>query len=335
MRFSQEGRALGTAVAVAMAVAVWLWGPATRAQEIVLRSADTHADGYPTVEAVEHMAELVHERTDGRILIQVFPGRQLGEERDTIEQTIIGAIDLNRVNLAPLNNIVPETAVPGLPFLFRSIEHMRAVVDGPIGDEILAAMEPHGMIGLAFYDSGARSFYNTVRPIRAPDDMEGLRIRVQNSDLFVAMVEALGANATPMEFGQVYDAIRTGVIDGAENNWPSYESTRHFEVAQHYTLDQHSMSPEVLVASKTSWERLAPEDREIIRQAARESVPVMRALWDERVASAQATVTAAGNEIIEDVDKEPFIEAMQPVYDRFVTDATLRDLVERIRAVEG
>ena len=299
----------------------------------VFKAADTHAADYPTVVAVEHMGKLLSDWTGGRLSIQTFPGRQLGEEKDTIQQTIIGAIDINRVNLAPLNNVVPETAIPSLPYIFRSIDHMHRVMDGQIGQEILASFEPHGLIGLAFYDSGARSFYNTQRPIRSPEDLAGLRIRVQNSDLFVGMVEALGANATPMEFGQVYDALRSGVIDGAENNWPSYESTRHFEVAGHYTLDQHSMSPEVLVMSKASWDRLSEADQALVAKAAALSVPVMRASWNERVEASRAAVIANGNEIVEEVDKQPFIDAMAPVYEQFVTTPELQDLVDRIQAL--
>lgn len=314
----------------AAALAVSLASPAAAQQ---FRAADTHADGYPTVEAVEHMGELLSSWTNGRMGIQMFPGRQLGEERDTIEQTIAGVIDINRVNLAPLNGIVPETAIPALPFIFRSTEHMRTVMDGEIGQEIMAAMEEHGLVGLAYYDSGARSFYNSVRPITSPADMEGLRIRVQNSDLFVATMEALGANATPMEFGQVYEALANGVIDGAENNWPSYESTRHFEVANYYTLNQHSLSPEVLVMSKVTWDGLSASDQQLVRKAAALSVPFMRELWDARVEASRAIVEANGNEIIYEVDKQPFIDAMAPVYERFAGTPELSDLVERIQAV--
>ncbi len=319
---------LATAAAVSVAVAL---GGTAKAADISLRAADTHSDGYPTVEAVKHMGQLLSEWTSGRIEVKMFPGRQLGEEKDTIEQTIAGAIDLNRVNLAPLNGIIPETAIPSLPYMFRSIEHMHRVMDGEIGAEILAAMEKHGMVGLAFYDSGARSFYNTKRPINSPADMKGLKIRVQNSDLFVSMMEALGANATPMEFGQVYEALKTGVIDGAENNWPSYESTRHFEVAKHYTLDQHSMSPEVLVMSKKSWDKLSDGDKALVRKAAAMSVPVMRDLWNKRVEASKKKVMAAGNEVIEQVDKQPFIDAMKPVYAKFASTPELKSLVERIQ----
>jgi tripartite ATP-independent transporter DctP family solute receptor len=299
--------------------------------QVTLRSADTHPDGYPTVEAVRHMSKLLEERTNGRLKIQVFHSRQLGEEKETIEQTRFGVIDMNRINMAPLNNLVPATQVPALPFIFRSVAHMRQVMDGPIGEEILQALEPHGMIGLAFYDSGARSFYNSKRAINTPADMKGLKIRVQQSDLFVGLVNALGANATPMAFGEVYSALQTGVIDGAENNWPSFESTRHFEVAKFYSQTEHSLSPEVLVMSKRSWDKLSKEDQTLVRAAARESVAKMRELWDAAEKSAEAKVKAGGAQI-NSVEKQPFIDAMKPVYDRFVTDPKLKDMVSRIQA---
>ena len=319
--------------AASMLIIAALCGPLA-AQEIVLKAADTHADGYPTVEAVEHVGKLLSDWTNGRIQVKMFAGRQLGEEKDTIEQTIAGAIELNRVNLAPLNGIIPETAIPALPYIFRSIDHMHKVMDGEIGADILAAMEKHGLVGLAFYDSGARSFYNSKRPINSPADMKGMKIRVQNSDLFVATMEALGANATPMEFGQVYEALKTGVIDGAENNWPSYESTRHFEVANHYTLDQHSLSPEVLVISKIAWDKLSATDKQLVRKAAALSVPVMRELWNARVVSSKEKVIANGNMVIDSVDKQPFIDAMKPVYERFAGTDALQALVTRIQDVE-
>ncbi|PID75994.1 MAG: C4-dicarboxylate ABC transporter [Deltaproteobacteria bacterium] len=304
------------------------------AKTMVFRSADNHDKDYPTVQAVMHMSKVLEEMSGGRMKIKVFSGGQLGEEKDTIEQTIAGAIDLNRINMAPLNGFIPETAIPSLPYLFRSTEHMYKVMDGEIGREILDAMIPHGLVGLAYYDSGVRSFYNSKHPIKTPADLKGMKIRVQNSDLFVATMEALGANATPMEFGQVYEALKTGVIDGAENNWPSYESTRHFEVAKYYSLDQHSISPEVLVMSKKTWDKLSPEDQQMIRKAATESVAVMRDLWNKRVTKSREIVLANGNEVVEEVDKQPFIDAMGPVYERFVSTPELKDLVKRIQAVE-
>ena len=303
------------------------------ADTIVLKSADIHPDGYPTVVAVEYMGELLKERSGGRISIDVLNAAQLGQEKDTIEQTRFGVIDMNRINLAPLNNLIPETSVPALPFIFKSTEHMRETMDGPIGEEILAAFEPHGLIGLAFYDSGARSFYNSKKPIVTVEDMKGMKIRVQQSDMFVGMVNGLGANATPMSFGEVYSGLQTGVIDGAENNWPSYESTKHFEVAPYYSLSQHSMAPEALVMSKIAWDKLTPEDQALVKQAAKDSVAKMRELWDAREAESRKMVEAGGAKVNE-VNKEEFIAAMQPFYASFVTDPKLKDLVARIQAGE-
>lgn len=324
-----------TARMLCLAAALALSSVATTAsaQQITLRSADIHPDGYPTVEAVIYMGKLVSERTNGRIGVKVFNNASLGSEKDTIEQTRFGVIDMNRVNTAPFNNLVPQTQVLGLPFLFRSVDHMHKTIDGPIGDEILAAFEPHGLVGLAFYDSGARSFYTTRKPIRSIADLKGMKIRVQQSDLWIAMMQAFGANATPMPFGEVYSSLETGVVDGAENNWPSYESSRHFEVAKNYTLTDHSLAPEALVISKISWDKLSPEDQKIVRAAAKESVVKMRELWSAREKASEAKVRAAGTNVIT-VDKQPFIDAMKPVYDKFITDPKMKDLVTRIQAVQ-
>lgn len=304
------------------------------AADTILRSSDTHPDGYPTVEAVKYMGQLLEERTGGRLGIEVFHSAQLGQEKDTIEQTQFGVIDMNRVSLGPFNNIIEETQIPSLPYIFRSVDHMHKVMDGPVGDEILAAFADHDLIGLAFYDGGSRSFYNSQKPIKSMDDLSGMKFRVMQSDLFVDMVGALGANATPMPYGEVYSSIQTGVIDGAENNWPSFESSGHYEVAKYYTLDQHLIVPEVLVMSKKSWEALSEEDQKIVRQAARDSVPHMRKLWAEREAASEAKVRESGVEIITDIDKTPFIDAMKPVYAKYVTSDKLKDMVARIQATE-
>lgn len=319
---------LGLAIGLAMGTAM-----TATAQEVTLRSADIHPDGYPTVEAVKYMGELVSQRTNGRIKIQVMNNSVLGSEKDTIEQTRFGVIDLNRVNTAPFNNLVKETVVLGLPFLFRSTEHMHKVVDGPIGDEILKAFEPNGLVGLAFYDSGARNFYTTKKPIEKLADLKGMKIRVQQSDLWIAMMQAFGANPTPMPFGEVYSSLETGVVDGAENNWPSYESSRHFEVAKNYSLTEHSLTPEVLVMSKMSWDKLKPEDQKIVREAAKESVGKMRELWQAREKASEEKVRASGVKVIT-VSKEEFANAMKPVYDKFVTDPKMKDLVAKIQAVK-
>jgi tripartite ATP-independent transporter DctP family solute receptor len=295
------------------------------------RSAEIHPADYPTTKAVEYMGQLLKERSGGKLGVKVFPNGALGQERDTIEQLKIGGLDMMRINVAPLNNIVPETIVPALPFIFRSEEHMHTVLDGPIGDEILAAMESQGMIGLAFYDSGARSMYAT-KPIKTLADIQHSKVRVQQSDLFVAMIEALGANPTPMPYGEVYTALKTGIIDAAENNYPSYESSRHFEAAPFYSLTEHSMAPEVLVFSKPIWDRLKPEDQAMIRQAAKDSVPEMRKLWDEREAKSRQTVEAGGAKIGQIEDKQAWTDAMKPVYDKFASTPELQSLVQRIQA---
>ena len=303
--------------------------------ERALNSADAHAADYPTVQGVQAMADIVAERSGGRLSMKIFAGGQLGSERDTLELTVFGALDLNRVNLAPLNSIASETVVPALPFLFNSIDHMRRSLDGAPGQTILDSLEPHGLIGLCFYDSGARSFYNTRGPIMEPSDLQGLKIRVPNSDVYVSMVAALGANATPMSFGEVYQGLVQGVIDGAENNWPSYEATRHFEAARYYSLSRHVMAPEALVMSKRSCDRLSPDDQDLFRQAARESVPVMRALWDARVDASRQRVLDAGIQANEIPDIGAFSERMGDVWNRYVTSDVQRRLVEDIRNMGG
>ncbi|CAN7625246.1 TRAP transporter substrate-binding protein [Pararhizobium sp. LjRoot255] len=323
---------MNIAKSLCLALGLTLGAGTLHAQEITLRSADIHPDGYPTVDAVKYMGELVSQRTNGRIKIEVTNNAALGTEKDTIEQTRFGVIDMNRVNAAPFNNLVPQTVVLGLPFLFRSTEHMHKTVDGPIGDEVLAAFEPHGLVGLAFYDSGARSFYSTKKPIQKLDDLKGMKVRVQQSDLWIAMMDAFGANATPMPFGEVYSSLETGVVDAAENNWPSYESSRHFEVAKNYTLTEHSLNPEILVISKMSWDKLSADDQKVLKDAAKESVTKMRELWTAREKTSEEKIRAAGVNVIT-VDKAEFSAAMKPVYDRFVTDPQMKDLLERIRAI--
>ena len=296
-------------------------------------STDTHPEEYPTVQAVKEMGRLLSARTDGRLGVKIYAGGQLGSEQDTLEITVFGGLDMNRVNLAPLNSIEPLTSIPALPFLFQSNDHMRRALDGPIGDEILASLEPHGLIGLCFYDSGDRNFYNTRRPIRTPADMRGLKIRVPSSDLYVSMIRALGADATPMSIAEVYQALVQGVIDGAENNWPSYDSGRHFEAAKYYSLTQHVIAPEVLVMSKSRWDKLDEADRALVRQTAKESVPYMRGLWDQRVEDSRARLIASGIEVNEIEDKAAFAAAMRPVWDRYIVSEKAQRLVSQIEAM--
>lgn len=317
--------------------ALWAGGGAepdsASGEAIVLRLAETHVEDYPTTQANYHFAELVSERSDGRIQIQVFAGAQLGEERAVIEQVQFGAIDLTRVSVSPLAAFSPSLDALQMPYLYRDKDHMWQVLLGPIGDQMLASVEDAGFVGLAWYDSGARSFYNSVRPIESVADLQGLRIRVQESQLMVGLVEALGAVATPMPFGEVYSALQTGVIEGAENNWPSYFSTSHYEVANYYTLDQHTRVPEILIASTIAMERLSESDQALIRQAARDSIQFQRDAWDAFVAESEREIRAAGN-VITELSPAAYAEfqaAMQPLYDAL--DPEVAAVVEQIRAV--
>ena len=302
-------------------------------EPIIMRLAETHVQDYPTTRGNYYFAELVEERTDGRIQIEVYHSSQLGEERDVIEQVQFGAIDFTRVSISPLSAFSPQLDALQMPYLYRDSDHMWNVLKGEIGDEFLESLEPADFVGLAWYDSGSRSFYNSVREVTSVADMEGLKFRVQQSDLMVGLVEALGAVATPMPFGEVYSALQTGVIDGAENNWPSYYSTSHYEVAQYYTLDRHTRVPEILIASKIVMDRLSEEDQEIIEQAARDSIDYQIQQWADFVEVSEEEIRAAGNVITELSASayEEFQEAMQPLYDALSPD--LQDVVARIRAV--
>ena len=318
---------------LAAAAAVTALMTASAMAQTVLRSSDTHPDGYPTVDAVKYFGELVKERTQGRYSVEVYHSAQLGQEADTIEQVRSGVIDLNRVSMAPWNSLVPLTMIPSLPYLFTSPDHARKVMASEIGDEIAKGFDAHGVVVLAFYDGGARSFYNSKKPINTVADLAGLKFRVIQSDVFVDMVAALGATATPMPYGEVYSSIETGVIDGAENNFPSYESAKHFEVAKNYSLDEHTIVPEVFVMSKTAWDKLTPEDQAIFKQAGKESMEKQWELWDARVAQSRKLVEDAGSQITTP-EKQAFIDAMKPVYDKYVNTPELKDLVARIQAVK-
>src|SRR3954466_328631 len=264
---------------VAIVTALSLAAASTLAVAREFRAADTQAEDYPTVQALRLMGSMIAERSGGRDQIRVFHSRQLGEEKETIEQTRVGAIDLNRTNGALIGTMVPAMNVLAMPFLFRSVEHLQKVLDGPIGAEILGSFEPYGFVGLAFYDSGARSIYNSVRPVTSMADLKGLRIRVQQSEQMSAMIRSLGADPVERPYGQVLTGLATNLINGAENNWPSFVTTDHYKHAGFYTLTEHTMSPEVLVMSKKAWSDLPAEDRGIIREAAQRSSRFMREKW--------------------------------------------------------
>ena len=318
----------------AIVVALFLTALSTGAVAREFRAADTQSEDYPTVQALRYMGRLIAERSAGRHQIRVFHSRQLGEEKETIEQTRAGAIDLNRTNVALIGTFVPAMNVLAMPFLFRSVEHLQKVLDGPIGNEILNSFEPYGFVGLTFYDSGARSIYNSVRPVRSIADIKGLRIRVQQSELMSDMIRALGAEPVELPYGQVLTGLATKLIDGAENNWPSFVTTDHYKYAGYYTLTEHTMSPEVLVMSQKAWESLSAEDRTIFRDAAIQSSHFMRAKWKDLEEQSRKQAKAAGVTIVTDFDRKPFEAAMAGIYAKAQRDPAAAELIERIRKVE-
>lgn len=294
------------------------------------RSADVHnSDDYPTVVAVKRMGELLSAKTGGQHKVKVFNKGALGSEKETIDQLKIGALDMARVNISPMNAICPKTVVPTLPFLFRDTAHLRQVLDGPVGQEILASCEGQGFVGLAFYDSGARSIY-AKKAVKTLADAKGLKLRVPQSDLWVAMAAAMGANATPMPIGEVYTGLKTNLIDAAENNIPSFEGFRHFEAVKVYSRTEHSMAPEMLLMSKRVWDKLKPAEQAAVKAAAQESVAVQRQKWDEQEAKSLAAVQAGGAQVVA-VDKASFQAAMAPVYAKFVNTPDLQRLVKAIQ----
>jgi len=290
--------------------------PAAEAKPVILRLAETHAKDYPTTKGDYKFAELVKERSKGRIQIEVYPGSQLGQEKAVIEQVQFGAIDFTRVSISPLAAFAPLMNALQMPFLYRNVDHMWKVLNGPIGQELLASLDSANFVGLGWFESGSRSFYNSKRPVSKPEDLQGLKIRVQESELMVGLVNAFGAVATPMPFGEVYSALQTGVIDGAENNWPSYFSTSHFEVAKFYTLNEHTRVPEIIIGSKISMSKLSAADQAIIKQAAKDAVDYPRAEWAAYEKVAEDKIRAAGNTIIKIDDKAPWQARMQPLYAR-------------------
>lgn len=298
----------------------------------VFNAVDVHPGDYPTVAAVKWMGEELGRLTDGRLSLRQFPAGQLGNEDDSIGLTRFRAVDMCRVAVAALNNAFPETRLLALPYVFRSVEHVRAVVDGEIGTQLLNVFEHRGLVGLAYYDAAPRCIYNVRHPVTEPGQLRGLKLRAPMSDIFIDTLTAMGANATPLTFGAVFSSLQTHLIDGAENNWPSYQSSRQFEVARYWSQTEHSFSPDALLMSKASFDALTPADRELVRDVARRSVQVMRADWDQREAKARETVLAAGTQVSE-VDKAAFAATTRPVLEKYLKPAPLRALYERIAAV--
>ena len=299
------------------------------AQQIVLRAADNQPPDYPTVRGLEAMAAALEHLSGGRITMEIFSGGQLGDERSTIEQVQLGVLDVVRTSTTPVGEFYTPVGVFSMPFIFRSEEHFWRVLQGPIGFEVLEGLRAAGLLGLAYYDSGSRNFYTSNTPIRSVADLQGLRIRTQQSQVVLDMMEALGADGVPMAFAEVYSALQTGVIDGAENNYPSYGpfGVRHYEVAPYYTEVDYTRVPEIVMISVATFDRLSPEDQALVRQAALAAVPVQVASWAARVALSKDAVIEAGSEIIT-VDLAEFQAAMTPVYEKYTP--VFGDLLQRI-----
>jgi tripartite ATP-independent transporter DctP family solute receptor len=297
-----------------------------------IKSSDVHPMGYPTTDAIEYMGQLLNAWTGGRLDIKIFHSMQLGGEKEALEQTQLGALEMTRVSVGVVGPIVEDFNAFNLPYFFRSVEHMHKVVDGEIGTELLNKLEAGGLIGLGYMDAGSRSFYNKVKPVRTMDDLKGLKIRVMQNPIFIEMVNSLGGNGLPVAFNELYTAMQTGVVDGAENNPPSYESGKHYEVAGYYTLTEHLMVPEIFVFSKKVWDTLSPLDQQLIRKAAVLTTERERKLWAEREQASLAMLKEKGIEVITEIDKEPFIKATEEVRMKF--GAKFTDLIKRAAAVK-
>ncbi|WP_323770963.1 TRAP transporter substrate-binding protein [Antarctobacter sp.] len=313
--------------------AVTLLGSAANAAD--WRGWNIHVDGYPNTVAMDKFAELLAEKTGGEITLQMFHGGTLGSQPDAIEQVRLGGLAIGNFNLGPIGPIAAEANVVSLPFIFKDVDHMFRVLNGDAGKMIADGMAAKGLVPLAWYDAGARSFYNGEKPINTPGDVAGMKVRVMNNDLYSGMISQLGGNPSPMAFAEVYQSLKTGVVDGAENNWPSYESTGHFEVAGYYSLSQHLIIPECVCINADAYNALSDEMKAAVTEAAQESAVLQRQLWAEREASSRAKVEAAGVVTNEIASKAPFQEAMAPVYEAYLAgNPDLRPLVEMIQATE-
>jgi len=284
---------------------------------------------HPVHIGMEYMADKVKELSGGSMVIDIYPSEQLGTERECLELLQIGSLAMTKVSSAVLEGFAPQYRVFGLPYLFRDDDHRFEVFEGPIGQELLVSLEPYRIRGLCFYDAGYRSFYTVNRPILTPDDLSGLKIRVQESPMAIQMVNIMGGAATPVSWGELYTALQQGVVDGAENNPPSFYTSYHFEVARYYTINQHTAVPDVLVISKHVWDHLTPQEQRWLQQAADESAEFQKKVWRESTETSLQAVKEAGVEIIYP-HHEPFYERVQPLYERFTTDPRIGPLLEQI-----
>lgn len=326
-----------SAAAAAGALGAGFGRKAVAQAKMVLKATDVHPLGYPTVEAVVRMGAKLEKATNGRLSIQMFPSMQLGGEKEMIEQAQVGALQIARISVGPMGPIVDELNVFNMPFVFRDVPHMQKVIDGPIGDEMLAKLtnSPQSkLIGLSWMDAGARSVYNSKKPIKSIDDLKGLKIRMMGNPIFVDTMNALGGNGIAMGFDQLYNALQTGVVDGAENNPPSYESGKHYQVAKYYSLTEHLIIPEILVFSRPSWDKLSKDDQALLTKFGKEAQQEERKLWAEREAQSMAQIKKAGIEVqtFTPAQKKQFQDAVKPVWDKY--GGKYAELVKRIQAVQ-
>lgn len=300
--------------------------------EMKLKFADIHPAGYPTVVAEENMGKALTKETNGELTFQYFPGGVLGSEKEVIEQMQVGAVQLSRVSLGIVGPVVPDVNVFNMPFIFRDQQHMRNVIDGPVGDEILDKItnSEFGLVALAWMDGGTRNIY-TKKPVRKLEDLKGMKIRVQGNPMFIGMMNAMGGNGIAMDTGEIFSALQTGVIDGAENNPPTLLEHNHFQNAKFYSLTGHLILPEPIVMSKITWEKLTPDQQKMVKTAAKAAQAEERVLWDKKSAASEEKLKAAGVEFIE-VDKKPFYDATAPVREKY--GAKYADLIKKIEAVQ-
>jgi tripartite ATP-independent transporter DctP family solute receptor len=300
----------------------------------VFKASDVQPPGYPTVAATENLGKKLSDATQGRLSIQMYPSMQLGGEKETIEQTQIGAIQMSRVSVGTMGPIVDDINVINMPFLFKNTAHANKMMDGPIGQELLdkiTASPNANLVALCWMDSGARSLYNTKHPIKTIEDVKGLKFRVIGNPIFVDMMNALGGNGVAMGYDQVFSALQTGVIDGAENNMPSYVFSNHYTAAKHVSLTEHLIIPEMLVFSKRVWNTLSADDQGLIKKFAREAQLEERVFWNEYEQKALEKAKAAGSQIVEIADKTPFQNAVKPVWDKY--GPKYQDMIKRIQAI--
>jgi tripartite ATP-independent transporter DctP family solute receptor len=298
------------------------------------RAWNIHNDGHPNTAAMDRFSELVDKATGGEITVEVFHGGVLGSQPDALEQVRLGAIEIGNFNLGPIGPMVKEANLVSLPFIFKSVPHMFRVLEGEAGETIAAAMAEAGVKPLAWVDAGARSFYSQ-KPINTPADVEGLKIRVMNNDLYTSMISALGGNPSPMAFAEVQQALKTGVVDGAENNFPSFKNVGHYEVTTHYSLSEHLIIPECICVNTAKFDGLSAEMQEALRGAAQEAALYQRELWAVQSEQARKDVEAAGIEVNEIADKGPFQDAMAKVYDDYLAaNPDMAKLVEMAQSTE-